>query len=109
MTNVHANYDYSERIAHNEKRIAEIKGRIYTDKLTIKSLENENERCFEAMNNQTKVVDIHTDKDKYISKLENKLDKKNDEINQLKKDNTQLKHDLQNVKYKLVKINKGVD
>ena len=96
-------FDYSERIANNEKRIAEIKGKMYAERLTVKALEKENERCFEAMNNQTKVVDIHADKEKYISKLENKIDKKNHEINQLKKDNTQLKHDLQILNIKLTK------
>ena len=90
-----AEYDYSKRISHNEKRIAELKGRIYTDKLTIKSLEEENKRCFEAMNNLTSPINTIGDDKLHISKLNKKIEKLVKDKNKLKTENTQLKHDLQ--------------
>ena len=96
------NETYSERISHNEQRIAELKGRIYTDKLTIKSLEKENEKCIEAMNNCTHVVDTNkSNKDKKILKLIKENGKLKEELNYLKIEKTQLKHDLECAKIKL--------
>ena len=64
------NYNYSERISHNEQRIAEWKGTLATAKLSIKALEKENKRCLEAMNSMTSTIDIKkTNKDKKILKL----------------------------------------
>ena len=83
---------YSERIAQNEQRIAELKGKLYTIKLSIKSLEKENERCFEAMNNLTAPIEIDEPSEKN-EKVELQL-----EINSLKKERTQLKHDLKQSK-----------
>ncbi len=91
----------TERITHNELRIAKIKGRIYTDKLTVKALENENLKSLEAMNNLTKVVDTSkTDKDILIFNLKNKVKNLTDEVERLKIDKKQLELDLLEIKNK---------
>lgn len=94
--------NYSERISHNEKRIAELKGRMYTDKLTIKSLENENERCFEAMNNCTSPIDVDkTEKDKKILELTKTIGELENKNKILRKEKRQLKTELEYTKEKL--------
>ena len=99
--------NYSERIAHNEKRIAELKGKIYTDKLTVKSLENENQRCFEAMNNLTSPIDTEKDKkDKKIFELTAELDEAKKTIKKLKKEKKQLKVKSQYLSAKLDELEK---
>lgn len=71
-------YSYSERISENEKRIADLKGKLITTKLSIQALENENERCVEAMNNKTSVVNTDS-KDAKIVKLLNTIEKLKEE------------------------------
>ena len=86
---------YSRRLDDLEKRKVELLAQRKINKMSLDGVNKEIEACKEAMNNQTKVVDTHADsKDTYILKLKNRLDEANKTINLLKKDKTQLKHDL---------------
>ena len=86
---------YSKRLDELEKRKIELLAQRKINKMSLDGVNREIEACKEAMNNQTKVVNTHTtSKDTYILKLENQLDEANDVINLLKRDKTQLKHDL---------------
>ena len=95
-------YDYSERISHNEQRIAELKGKLYTTKMSIKALEKENERCFGAMNNLTHVIDTSkTKKDKQILELTQTVEELKQKNKQLSEEKKQLKDEFDSIKQKL--------
>ena len=97
-------YNYSERISHNEQRIAELKGKLVADKLSIQALEKENERCFEAMNNCTSVIDTEkTKKDKQILELTQTIEDLKIKNKKLRKEKSQLKTELDYTKQKLEK------
>ena len=86
---------YSKRISKNEQRIATLKGELVSRRLTIKALEDENEKLSEAMNNQTHTIDVDkTEQDMKIIQLKK-------ENNTLRKKNKDLKIELEYVKDKL--------
>lgn len=97
-------YNYSERISHNEQRIAELKGKLVADKLSIQALEKENQRCFEAMNDCTSVIDTEkTKKDKQILELTQTIEDLKTKNKKLRKEKSQLKTELEYTKQKLEK------
>ena len=101
---------YSKRLDDLEKRKIELLAQRKINKMSLDGVNREIEACKEAMNNQTKVVNTRTtSKDTYILKLEKELDESKDVINLLKRDNTQLKHDLQNYEHKISELTNEVD
>lgn len=101
---------YSKRLDDLEKRKIELLAQRKINKMSIDGVNKEIEACKEAMNNQTKVVSTRTtSKDTYILKLENELDEAKTVINLLKKDKTQLKHDLYIAQDKIKELKKELD
>ena len=100
-------YSYSERISQNEQRIAELKGELYSKKLSIKALENENERCFDMMNKCTSSIDVDkSKKDKQILELKHIIEELKEKNKKLRKDNRNLKTELE---YTSNKLNQEID
>ena len=93
---------YSDRISELESRKAELQGRLVTTKLSLNSVNKEIEACKEAMNNQTKPMRTDADrKDEKILSLNKEIAEAEVLISNLKLENTQLKHDLQNSNEKI--------
>lgn len=101
---------YSNRIDDLEKRKIELLAQRKINKMSLDGVNREIEACKEAMNNQTKVVSTRTtSKDTYILKLEEELEEAKEVINLLKRDKTQLKHDLQTSEHKISELTDQID
>ena len=79
---------YSNRLDELKSRKSELTEQLVSVKLSLRGINKEISKCEEAMNNETSSVNIIKNKDKEISRLtsQNEL---------LKKENLQLKHELQ--------------
>lgn len=96
---------YSKRLDELEKRKEELQGKIVTAKLSLKGVDKEIESCKEAMNNQTSAMRTDADrKDEKIASLTKQVVEAENLISELKLNNTQLKHDLQNSEQTIKKL-----
>lgn len=86
---------YSRRLDELEKRKIELLAQRRINKMSLDGVNKEIEVCKEAMNNQTKPINTYNNsKDAKILSLTEELDESKEINNLLKKEITQLKHDL---------------
>jgi len=93
---------YSNRLEQLEKRKEKLQGDLVIAKFGLKGVNKEIEACKEQMNNLTQVINDEADKkDKIILEKKKKKEEWNKINNGLKKENDQLKHDLNGMKLDL--------
>lgn len=86
-------YDYSERIEQNNKRIEQLRGEIVTRKLTIKRLRAENRKSIDAMNDCTSPVKTN------VSQSEINIFNLQNQINELKHENNKKEELIRRLKH----------
>lgn len=126
---VEAGY-YSNRIDELEQRKNEVLGKLTTDKLTLKSIENEITKCSEAMQKLgnpinkelslkgkeiAKLTDILVEKDSEIDSLNDTITKINesnlkltDTVEKLRNTNKKIQSENKLLKYNLMKAEKRI-
>ena len=86
-------YDFSERIEQNNKRIEQLQGEIVTRKLTIKRLKAENKKSIDAMNDCTSPVKTN------VSQSEINIFNLQNQINELKHENNKKEELIRRLKH----------
>ena len=103
-------YDYSERIEQNNKRIEQLQGEIVSRRLTIKRLQAENEKSIDAMNNCTSPVKTNVSKSELnVFHLKNQIDDLKNENKKNKKIIEKLKHNREYLEEQLTEKTRLVE